>query len=59
VSEAGFIENFITAGFDYMPVKDVHIMPNIWVTSYSDKSPAKVKKDANVIARMTFNYIYR
>jgi len=59
VSEAGFIENFITAGLDYIPVKDVHIMPNIWVTSYSDKSSAKVKKDANVIARMTFNYIYR
>jgi hypothetical protein len=59
VSDAGYRENFITAGIDYMPVKDVHIMPNIWVTSYTDKSSANLKKDANVIARLTFNYIYK
>lgn len=57
--DSGFRENFIIVGLDYMPVKDVHIMPNVWVTSYSDKSPAKLKKDANVVARLTFNYIYR
>lgn len=57
--DAGFRENFITVGLDYMPVKDVHIMPNVWITMYSDKSTLKVKKDANVIARMTFYYIYK
>ena len=28
-----FKENFITAGIDYMPVKQLHIMPNIWINT--------------------------
>ncbi len=57
--DAGFRENFITLGLDYMPVKDVHIIPNVWITSYSDKSSLSLKRDANVVARLTFFYIYK
>ena len=28
-------EQFITAGLDYMPVRNVHIMPNVWMNTYA------------------------
>ena len=59
IDSVGFRENFITAGIDYMPVPSVHVMPNIWVNTYTDKSSAKIKKDADIVARLTFFYIYK
>lgn len=56
---SGFRENFITAGLDYMPIPSVHIMPNIWINSYKDKSSANLKKDSDIAARLTFFYIYK
>lgn len=56
---SGFKENFFTAGFDYMPFKDVHFMPNVWLTSYSDKSSANVEKKSDAVVRMTFFYVYK
>jgi hypothetical protein len=56
---SGFKENFVTVGLDYMPVKNVHFMPNIWVNTFSDKSAAGVSRDADVVGRMTFFYIYK
>ncbi len=58
-SESGYRENFIVLGFDYMPIKEVHLMPNVWINTYSNKSSAGTKKDADVVARLTFNYIYK
>lgn len=58
-SDSGFTENFITAGLDFMPLKDVHFMPNVWVNTFSDKSPANISRDADVVVRMTFFYIYK
>lgn len=55
----GYKENFITAGLDYMPIDNVHFMPNIWVNSYSAKSQTTAEKKADVVARMTFYYIYK
>jgi len=55
----GFKERFITAGIDYMPIPSVHIMPNIWMNSYSDKSSASLEKDTDITARLTFFYIYK
>jgi hypothetical protein len=55
----GYKENFFTAGLDFMPFKDVHFMPNVWLNSYSDKSSANVKRDADVVVRMTFFYVYK
>ena len=59
LDSAGFKENFIVAGLDYMPIPSVHIMPNIWINSYTDKSSAKIKKDSDIAARLTFFYIYK
>lgn len=59
IDTLGYKENFFTAGLDFMPYKDVHFMPNVWFNSYSDKSPANVKKDADVVVRMTFFYVYK
>ena len=58
VTDSGFNEYFFVAGFDYMPVKNVHFMPNLWLNSFSDKSPADLRKDADVALRLTFYYIY-
>jgi hypothetical protein len=55
----GYKENFFTAGLDFMPFKDVHFMPNVWFNSYTDKSSANVKRDADVVVRMTFFYVYK
>ncbi len=58
ISSAGFNENFFVFGFDYMPIKNVHLMPNIWVNAFSDKNAAGVKKDSDVVGRITFFYLY-
>jgi hypothetical protein len=54
-------EQFITAGIDYTPMKNVHIMPNIWYNAYKNAGPAssKVAPDMNdVVYRLTFYYVY-
>lgn len=55
---SGFKQNFITGGLDFMPVKNVHFMPNIWVNSYTDKSTANIDRPTDIVARMTFYYKY-
>lgn len=55
----GYKENFITLGFDYMPIENVHFMPNVWVNSYSGKTSLLAERKADVVARMTFYYVYR
>ncbi len=56
---SGFKENFVTVGLDYMPVKNVHLMPNIWVNTFSNKSAAGTSRDADVVGRVTFFYVYK
>jgi hypothetical protein len=56
-----YTENFITAGVDYTPVKNVHLEPNIWVDTYSSKLSTvsgKAKSDYDMTARLTFYYIF-
>jgi hypothetical protein len=64
-------ETFITAGIDYAPHKNVHIMPNIWINSYKDlrEKPANYdvstnassfyERDADVVARLTVYFIFK
>lgn len=57
-----YSENFITAGFDYTPVKNVHFMPNFWLDTYKNKLSGvsgKKKSDYDMTARLTFYYIFR
>jgi hypothetical protein len=59
VSSAGFKEAFITAGLDYMPIKNVHIMPNVWVNTFSNKASGGTNRDADVVGRITFFVVYK
>ena len=52
-----FKENFITAGIDYMPIKQLHIMPNIWINTYTDKrTTGAVERKPDVVGRVTMAY---
>ncbi len=55
-------ESFLVAGVDYTPVKNVHLMPNIWYNSYSNRSKnvsGLKKADNDLVARFTFWYIFK
>ena len=56
-STAGFKENFLEIGVDYMPIPNVHFMPNLWMNTYSSKASAT--RSSDVVARLTFFYIYK
>jgi hypothetical protein len=53
-----FCEYFLSLGIDYTPIKDIHIMPNIWINTFTDKSRAGRKKDADVVPRITFYFTF-
>ena len=58
---APVVENFITLGLDWMPSKNVHFMPNVWVDTYMNPAKGVVgknKSDNDIEARMTFFYIF-
>ncbi|HTJ14504.1 MAG TPA: hypothetical protein VL547_20840 [Dinghuibacter sp.] len=50
-------ETFVTAGIDFTPIKQVHIMPNVWYDHYHTMgNPTPDNHD--LVWRMTFYYIY-
>ena len=55
-------ETFITAGFDYTPAKNIHFMPNIWLTRYMDQTDVTTKgyvpDNHTLVYRMTFFYTF-
>jgi hypothetical protein len=55
---AGYTEHYITFGIDYMPIPNIHLMPNIWINSFTEKSSVTSKKESDIVARMTFFYVY-
>lgn len=58
ISDAGLVENFITAGFDIKPIKTVHLIPNLWINTYSSKQAWLEAPDPQFVARLTFWYTY-
>lgn len=53
-------EHFITAGLDYAPDKNVHILPNIWYTAYNNKGPknfGSANTDHDLVFRLTVQWI--
>jgi hypothetical protein len=56
---SGYKESIIVVGLDYMPIKNVHIMPNLWVNTFSNKTSGGTNPNADVVGRMTFFYIYK
>ncbi len=54
-------EEFITAGLDFTPIKNVHFSPNIWFNKYSGQQAGltgNAKKDHDLVYRLTFYYVY-
>lgn len=59
LSNVGMREFFVTTGIDYMPVKDVHFMPNVWMNFFASKSSAQRSQQADIVVRLSFFYLYR
>jgi len=51
-------ETFITAGLDFMPARDVHFEPNVWVVKYSSQLAAGKESDQDVVYRLTFFFVF-
>lgn len=56
--DSKYKENFYLIGLDYLPVKNVHIMPNLWINAYN-KQGSLGEQDADVVARITFRYKFK
>ena len=54
-TKAYYEEAFATAGLDWQPAANLHIMPNIWMESYSPTgSPAPAARTSDLVGRLTF-----
>jgi hypothetical protein len=51
-------ENFITAGLDYTPIKNVHLMPNLWYNHYKNQGFATKYDASDVVYRLTFYFVF-
>ena len=51
-------EQFITAGLDFTPVKNVHLMPNVWYNKYTNQGPANLYNSNDMVYRVTFYYVF-
>lgn len=55
-------EQFYTAGLDYTPAKNIHFMPNIWLTEFKDQRDATaagyLPADHIIVYRMTFFFTF-
>jgi hypothetical protein len=54
-------ESFATIGLDFVPYKNVHIMPNIWFDRFHSKMPdatGKLKNDYDLEGRITLYFLF-
>jgi hypothetical protein len=51
-------ETFITVGLDWMPYKDIHLMPNIWYNGYKSQLDNGGEKDKDVVFRLTWFFVF-
>jgi len=59
--DESYKQNFFTAGLDWHPAKNVHIMPNIWAETYKSQlatAVGKAAKDHDTVLRLTFFYAF-
>ncbi|MBN2610329.1 MAG: hypothetical protein JXB00_02115 [Bacteroidales bacterium] len=54
-TDAGYTETFMVFGIDYTPIKNINIIPNIWINGYSPEGGA-VERKGDIVARVTFRY---
>jgi hypothetical protein len=56
-----YTENFMLFALDYQPIKQIHIMPNIWYDGFSDRANKVTdlaKSDNDVVLRITFYFLF-
>ena len=61
VNDITYKQEFITAGLDFTPAKNVHFMPNIWYNHYKtqlDGLNGKINGDYDMVYRMTFYFVF-
>ncbi len=51
-------EEFITAGLDFTPAKNVHFMPNVWYNKYTNQGYASKYNSYDLVYRITFYYVF-
>ncbi|MBS1946511.1 MAG: hypothetical protein JST47_01980 [Bacteroidetes bacterium] len=54
-------ERFLSIGIDYMPVNNVHVMPNLWYNKYIGQQANLVgaaAKDHDLVWRLTFYFTF-
>jgi hypothetical protein len=51
-------ETFLTAGFDFMPYRDIHIEPNVWYTHYASQLATGSQADYDLVYRLTFFFVF-
>ncbi len=55
----GYKESFVVLGLDYTPMENVHIMPNLWINSYSEKELETQKRKSDFVPRITFHIKFK
>ncbi|HEV7232292.1 MAG TPA: hypothetical protein VGO45_13235, partial [Bacteroidia bacterium] len=53
------VQRFITAGIDYSPAKNVHLIPNIWCNQYEASSDAYNKVHDRSLLQKDYDFVYR
>lgn len=56
ISHTGYRESFMVFGLDYTPLKNINIIPNIWINSYITKDNITTERKGDIVARITFRY---
>ncbi|MEO6187598.1 MAG: hypothetical protein ABIO82_06695, partial [Ginsengibacter sp.] len=51
-------EIFVTVGLDFTPVKNVHLMPNIWYNRYKSEQTTISNTDYDLVYRTTFFFVF-
>jgi hypothetical protein len=54
-------EMFATLGLDFIPYKNIHIIPNLWYDQYHSKAPGaggNLKKDFDLEGRITLYFLF-
>ncbi|MBI1781106.1 MAG: hypothetical protein HYR66_07015 [Sphingobacteriales bacterium] len=56
-----YTQQFVTAGVDYIPAKNIHFIPNFWYNHYSSRAANATNRQAgdyDLVFRITFHYIF-
>ena len=59
--DATYKQDFVSAGLDFTPIKNVHFMPNIWYNHYASQMPGvtgATAGDYDLVYRMTFYFTF-